>query len=288
MPCPHAVGRKCPLKAPVHKVSASALALRATAARAGPERVTRRRLLSLVADASALALGGWARPGWAIGPRSEVGIGRLRHGAAWDARPEALRRLLWETGKRTSIQAARDATALSLEDEELFYQPLLVWTGSGDVPPLTERARARLARYLRFGGMLWVDAPAPDDPFAAAARREIAAALPDESLGPMGADHVLFRSFFLLESTAGRLRDDRPAEALLLAGRAAVLFTACDVLGAYERDRFGTWRFECVPGGESQREQAFRFGVNVLMYATCLDYKADQVHIPFIMKKTRR
>ena len=73
-----------------------------------------------------------------------------------------------------------------------------------------------------------------------------------------------------------------------LAGALAGLMTETDVLGAFERDRFGTWRFECVPGGERQRERAFRFGINVLMYATCLDYKADQVHIPFILKKKRR
>ena len=60
------------------------------------------------------------------------------------------------------------------------------------------------------------------------------------------------------------------------------------MLGAYERDRFGTWRFECEPDGDRQRERAFRLGVNLLMLATCLDYKEDQVHIPFIMKKKRR
>jgi hypothetical protein len=42
-----------------------------------------------------------------------------------------------------------------------------------------------------------------------------------------------------------------------------------------------------VPGGEEQREQAFRFAVNVVMYALCLDYKTEQAHIDFIMR-TRR
>ena len=30
-----------------------------------------------------------------------------------------------------------------------------------------------------------------------------------------------------------------------------------------------------------------RLGVNIAMYALCLDYKEDQVHIPFIMKRRR-
>ena len=40
-------------------------------------------------------------------------------------------------------------------------------------------------------------------------------------------------------------------------------------------------------GGERQREMAFRLGINLAMYALCLDYKADQVHVPFILKKRR-
>lgn len=224
----------------------------------------------------------------AIGPRSDIGIGHLRQGPTWDHRPEALRRLLWETGKRTSIQVARDATVVVPDDIELFYQPLLVWTGSGETPPMSMAIRNRLARHLRFGGMLWIDAPSPTDPFALAARDELTRLFPKEGLLPLPTDHVLFRSYFLLDKVLGRNDAQKEAHAILLAERLAVLVTECDVLGAYERDRFGTWRFDCAPGGDEQREQAFRFGVNVVMYATCLDYKADQVHIPFIMKKTRR
>ena len=42
-----------------------------------------------------------------------------------------------------------------------------------------------------------------------------------------------------------------------------------------------------VHGGEAQRERAIRFGVNLMMYALCTDYKADQVHIPFLLKRRR-
>jgi len=224
----------------------------------------------------------------AIGPRSEVSVGLVKHGGNWSTRPEALRRLLWEAGKRTSIKVSREATAVSLEDEELFWQPFLVLTGEGAMPPLEAKQRARLERHLRFGGMLLVDAQRPGDPFAESAKREIAAVLPGRTLRPLPRDHVLFKSFFLLDHAAGRTEDDPDLYGVELSGRAAVVMTQCDLLGALERDRFGTWRFECEPGDEGQRERAFRLGVNLLMYATCLDYKADQVHIPFIMKKKRR
>ena len=28
-----------------------------------------------------------------------------------------------------------------------------------------------------------------------------------------------------------------------------------------------------------------RLGINLVMYALCLDYKTDQVHVPFILKR---
>ena len=34
-------------------------------------------------------------------------------------------------------------------------------------------------------------------------------------------------------------------------------------------------------------ETAVRWGINAVMYALCLDYKSDQVHIPFILKRRR-
>ena len=40
-----------------------------------------------------------------------------------------------------------------------------------------------------------------------------------------------------------------------------------------------------VPGGERQRELAFRFGVNLVMYALTGNYKADQVHAPALLER---
>jgi hypothetical protein len=229
----------------------------------------------------------------AIGEKSAVGIGQIKHGGQWDPRPEALRRLLWETGKRTSIEVARDARAVDPGAAELFFEPLLVMTGTGEFPPLTEAARKRIARHLRFGGMLYVDSANPDDAFAASARREIQALSPllgteSRSLEKLPNTHVLFKSFFLLDGAVGANDRDKDVWGLHLDGRLAVAMTQTDVLGAFERDRFGTWRYNCEPGGESQREMAIRFGINLMMYATCLDYKSDQVHIEFIRRKRRR
>ena len=236
----------------------------------------------------------WSSPAQAIGPRSEVGVGVIAHGGRWDHRPEALRRLLWEAGKRTSINVARDRSVVRADDDgsaeagALYWQPLLVLSGEGPMPAFSEAARRRLEKHLRFGGLLLVDAPSPADPFLVDAQRELAAILPGTAVKRLAKDHVVMKSFFLVSKAVGRVAADEGLSGMYIGDRTAVIISSNDLLGAWERDRFGTWRFECEPDGDSQREMAFRLGVNVLMLATCLDYKEDQVHIPFIMKKKRR
>lgn len=248
---------------------------------------TRRGFLARAAVACASTLVPSARAR-AIGPTTQVGVGQILHDATSDARPEAARRLLWETGRRTSIDTAKDARPVRLTDAALFEEPLLLWTGSAPFPELSTKQRALLAKHLRMGGLLWVDAQNEDDGFHASIVREVRAMFPRESLAALKKDHVLYKSYYIVDGVVGRTANAEAAWGLEIGGRLLVVVTACDVLGALERDRFGTWRYECEPGGERQRERAFRFAVNVVMVATCLDYKSDQVHIPFIMKKKRR
>ena len=58
-----------------------------------------------------------------------------------------------------------------------------------------------------------------------------------------------------------------------------------DWVGAWARAADGHFAFPVVPGGELQREMAFRFGVNLMMYALTGNYKADQVHVPAILER---
>jgi hypothetical protein len=106
-------------------------------------------------------------------------------------------------------------------------------------------------------------------------------------LAALRRDHVVYKSFYLLDGPAGRVAATPDLEAIELGGRLAVIASGNDLLGALARDSFGTWEMEVTPGGEAQREKAIRLGVNLAMYAMCLDYKEDQVHIPFIMKRRR-
>ena len=55
--------------------------------------------------------------------------------------------------------------------------------------------------------------------------------------------------------------------------------------GAWAVDRNGRFMSTPSPGGELQREMAFRFGINLVMYALTGNYKADQVHIPALLER---
>ena len=70
-----------------------------------------------------------------------------------------------------------------------------------------------------------------------------------------------------------------------LDAEANIWVLARPLIEDWARDNLGTWRYPIAPGGEHQRELAIRLGVNVVMYALCLDYKDDQVHAPFIMRR---
>ena len=100
---------------------------------------------------------------------------------------------------------------------------------------------------------------------------------------------VLYKSFYLIDHAmeAGR-SSHRNLEGAYRSRVDSPSSTAATTSGAPGReDDRGDWEYEVVPGGENQRETAFRLGVNLAMYAMCLDYKDDQVHLPFILKRRR-
>ena len=68
-------------------------------------------------------------------------------------------------------------------------------------------------------------------------------------------------------------------------GVATVLIGTNDWAAAWAVDNSGRPLYAVVPEGERQRELAYRFGVNVVMYALTGNYKSDQVHVPFILER---
>ena len=117
-------------------------------------------------------------------------------------------------------------------------------------------------------------------------------------LEPVPADHVLTKSFFLLDIFPGRYADGplwvealpeqsddgaRPARAG--DGVSSILITGNDMAGAWAIDDTGTPLFSTVPPDPWQREFAYRAGVNIVMYMLTGNYKSDQVHIPALLER---
>lgn len=212
-----------------------------------------------------------------------------KHGGRWDARASGLRRLAWELQRRTSVEVALEARPMALDSARLFEHPFLYLSADGDFPPFTPAEVENLRRYLTFGGFLFADANDGSEGagFDAAFRRELARVLPQAQLAPLPSTHVVFKSFFMLDAAPGRFLNKPHLDAVLVARRAAVMYSQNDVLGALNRDESGTWEFEPAPGGTRQRELATRLAINLAMYALCLDYKDDAVHLPVIMNRRR-
>ena len=66
-------------------------------------------------------------------------------------------------------------------------------------------------------------------------------------------------------------------------GRAGTM--ARIVIGKRAVDAAGRNPYATIPGGARQRTLAYRFGVNLVMYALTGNYKGDQVHVPAILER---
>jgi hypothetical protein len=242
---------------------------------------------AVLAAMSALPLFG--RRALAFGDSARFIPAVAQHGGRWDARLSGLRRLAWELQRRTSVEVVPDARPFPLSSPKLFEYPFLYLGGEGDLPALSAAEIENLRRYLTFGGFMLADANdgSSGAGFDRALRREMARVLPRNPLTPLSSSHVVFKSYFMLDAASGRLLNKAQLEACTLGKRAAVIYSQNDLAGAWNRDEGGDYEFEVSPGGEPQRELAFRLGINICMYALCLDYKDDAVHLPLIMNKRR-
>ena len=219
----------------------------------------------------------------------ELDLPQLRYSGEWNPRPGAMKELGAELRLRTRLAPLREPSVVTADAESLFATPFLYVAGTGEFPPLGADAESRLRRFVDFGGMLvFDDASGGADP---GFRNDVAAligrVLPGSELAAMGENHVLFRSFYIVQEPMGRTRADPKVHAVQEEGRVKAIFVPNDLGGALSRGADGLFRHSCVPGGEVQREWAMRFAINILLYATCTDYKSDPAHVQSLLYSRR-
>jgi hypothetical protein len=197
---------------------------------------------------------------------------------------------------RTSVEPA-DPVGLDLERDEPRLYPFIYWPITSTQPALSPRAAAALDRYLRTGGIIFIDTrdqqlsfdrPAGGNPDL----KRLLAGVETPPLVAMPPDHVLTRSFYLLSDMPGRWQGGKiwieSGGGRVNDGVTTVIIGANDYAGAWATDQRGRGLLPVSPGGETQREMAFRVGVNLVMHALTGNYKDDQVHLPDIMQRLRR
>lgn len=245
--------------------------------------LTRRGLL---AGAAALLA---ARKAGAIGPASEVDVAELQLGPSTLSRPNAWERLLFELIQSTSVEAEPRAVQLEPDDPALFGHPFAVLVGNGPLPDLSEAAAEQLVRYLAYGGFLLIDDATGqvDSAFDTSVRKLVRRLFPTRPLTVLPSDHSVFRSFFLLRNPMGRVALHRHLEGVPQGSMHPLVYCRDDLSGALDRHPSGVDKNPCVPGGEDQRREAVKLGINLVMYALTSNYKQDQAHVEELIREGR-
>lgn len=187
--------------------------------------------------------------------------------------------------RRTAVELAKPmAFDPEIDDPSLF--PLIYWPVLDRQKQISDATAEKLNLFLETGGFIIFDTQGQPRPQLLA---RLTQKLNIPRLQPVSSEHVLTKSFYLLQRFPGRY--DHPniwVEAHADNARdrvSSVLVGANSWTQAWARDESLRPLYPVIPGGEIQREQAFRFGINLVMYVLSGNYKGDQVHLPAIMQR---
>ncbi|WP_366942726.1 DUF4159 domain-containing protein [uncultured Paracoccus sp.] len=210
---------------------------------------------------------------------------------------------------RTTVEPG-PPIGIDLDRDDLSLLTFLYWPVTDAQPAPSPSAYLKLDHFLRSGGMILFDTGDGDvaglgGPDGEAELQRLAAPLDIPPLAPVPDDHVLTRTFYLLDDFPGRWQGTPLwAEAAgttaetgagvgfrrLNDGVSPVLIGANDWAEAWAIDDRGLPTHQIGSGldGERQRELALRFGINLIMYVLTGNYKSDQVHVPELLDRLGR
>src|SRR5690606_7771031 len=180
---------------------------------------------------------------------------------------------------RTSVEPA-DPMAVDLERDDIAFFPVLYWAVSAPYPRLSGQAVEKLQRYMRTGGLLVVDTGdgtplrltsgiAQPSPNAPATLADFVAQFATQPLGPVANDHVLTKSFYLLQDFPGRWAGQPVYVSTQSNGDAVspIIVTSNGWAAGWALGTDNKPMVPIIPGGATQQEYAWRTGINMVMYA---------------------
>ena len=226
------------------------------------------------------------------------------------ATDEASRRGLIGLGKyltqRTSVEPG-EPFAINIATDEIAFFPMIYWPMPPHANPLSPAVLAKIDAYMKQGGMIMFDTKDHGQgmPTGYNLRRDgstplkrMLSGLDIPRLEPVPEHHVLTKAFYLLRTFPGRFeggnlwveaetpRDsDQGRHARQVDGVSPILITSNDFASAWAVDDRNRPLYPMVPGGERQREMAWRVGINIVIYVLTGNYKDDLVHVPALLER---
>lgn len=190
-------------------------------------------------------------------------IARLKYsgGGDWYNGPTEEPNLLRYVKQNTLIDVEPTYEFVEIMSEKLFSYPLLFLTGHGNIV-LNDSEVRRLRTYLEKGGFLYAD---DDYGMDKAFHREIKRVFPDKDLVELPFSYGLYNCHFQFPSGVPKLHehDGKPAQGfgVFHNGRLVVYYT-------YESNPSDGWDDpEVHKDPPEKREEAFRFGTNIIVWA---------------------
>ncbi len=206
---------------------------------------------------------------------------------------------------RTALDPG-EPIGIDLARDELAFYPLLYWPMTPNRPAPSEAAIRKVDAFMKGGGTIVFDtrdalnnrggnSVTPETQYM----RRILQGIDVPDLEPVPKDHVVTKTFYILDNFVGRYaagrtwievlqrsqEQDRTRPAQAGDRVSPIIITGNDLAAAWAVDRLGQPRFPLVPGDPRQREFAIRGGINIVMYALTGNYKADQVHVPALLER---
>ena len=204
--------------------------------------------------------------------------------------------------ERTSVEPG-EPVGINLDRDEIVFFPLIYWPILPDAQSPSPAALAKLNTYIKNGGTIFFDTREDGADLsslmgevsgATLALRRVVEKLDIPPLEPVPPDHVLTKAFYLLQSFPGRYErgqlwvetgEGGSASSGNADGVTSIIIGANDYAAAWAQDNRGQPLYAVSPGGDRQREFAYRTGINIVMYALTGNYKADQVHVPALLER---
>lgn len=194
-----------------------------------------------------------------------------------------------ELFKRTKIEP-EGVVGLDIENDEIAFFPFIYWPITSDSQPLSAKAQKKVIDYMNNGGMILFDIRDRSSITlgnSTALRRVLGedGAKAIKPLVPMGKDHTLTKSFYLVSTLPGS-HDFATVWIETPESEGSKENVSSVIIG--ENNWSGAWAGRTLLPDSREREMALRAGVNMVMYAMAGNYKSDQVHVPMILERLGR